>query len=101
MNVGDLRKAIDNLPDDMLVFFRRVAPVAGNIEMAGSANKDLYYSFGVAHDCLIIEPITDDEDGEAQQTRALDKVPVRIGDPCPTCGGCDVQCAECLAALCQ
>lgn len=33
--------------------------------------------------------------------RALDKVPVRIGDPCSKCGGCDVQCAECLAALCQ
>ncbi len=33
--------------------------------------------------------------------RALDKVPVRIGDACPNCGGCDVQCAECLAALCQ
>ncbi len=32
---------------------------------------------------------------------ALDKVPVRLGDACPTCGGCDVQCAECLAALCQ
>jgi hypothetical protein len=31
----------------------------------------------------------------------LDKVPVRLGDPCPKCGGCDVQCAECLAALCQ
>ena len=37
----------------------------------------------------------------AQQQRALDKVPVRLGDPCSQCGGCDVQCAECLAALCQ
>lgn len=32
----------------------------------------------------------------AQQSQALDKVPVRLGDACPTCGGCDVQCAECL-----
>lgn len=31
----------------------------------------------------------------------LDKVPVCIGDACPKCGGCDVQCAECLAGLCQ
>ena len=29
----------------------------------------------------------------------LDKVPVRLGDACPTCGGCDVQCAECLSKL--
>ncbi len=101
MNVGELRNVIENLPNDMPVFFRRVAPVAGNIETAGSANKDTFSSFGVVQDCLIIEPITDDKDGEAQQARALDKVPVRIGDACPTCGGCDVQCAECLAALCQ
>ena len=33
--------------------------------------------------------------------RALDKVPVRLSDACPTCGGCDVQCAECLSALCK
>ena len=33
--------------------------------------------------------------------RILDKVPVRIGDACPTCGGCDIQCAECLAELCH
>lgn len=31
--------------------------------------------------------------------RALDKVPVRIGDACPTCGGCDVQCAECITEI--
>ena len=79
MNVGELRNAIENLPNDMPVFFRRVAPVAGNIETAGSANKDTFSSFGVVQDCLIIEPITDDEDGEAQQSRAL--------DICPRCKG--------------
>lgn len=79
MNVGELRNAIENLPNDMPVFFRRVAPVAGNIEKAGSANKDTFSSFGVVQDCLIIEPITDDEDGEAQQTR--------VPDVCPVCGG--------------
>jgi hypothetical protein len=62
MNVGDLRKSIENLPDDMLVFFRRVAPIAGNIELSGAANKDTYYSFGVAHDCLIIEQVPDEDD---------------------------------------
>ena len=71
MNVGELRNAIENLPNDMPVFFRRVAPVAGNIETAGSANKDTFSSFGVVQDCLIIEPITDDEDGEVQ--RAVDQ----------------------------
>lgn len=79
MNVGELRNAIENLPNDMPVFFRRVAPVAGNIETAGSANKDTFSSFGVVQDCLIIEPITDDEDGEAQQTR--------VPDVCPADGG--------------
>jgi len=82
MNVGELRNAIENLPNDMPVFFRRVAPVAGNIETAGSANKDTFSSFGVVQDCLIIEPITDDEDGEAQQTLALDAA----SSACPKCG---------------
>lgn len=39
--------------------------------------------------------------GSRPTQHALDKVPVRLGDACPKCGGCDVQCAECLAALCQ
>ncbi len=61
MNVGDLRKAIENISDDIPVFFRRVAPITGNIEMAGSVNKDTFSSFGIVEDCLIIEPMVDDE----------------------------------------
>ena len=64
MNVGELRKAIENIPDDTPVFFRRIAPIAGNIEMAGSANIDTFSSFGVIQDCIIIEPVADEEEAK-------------------------------------
>ena len=57
------------------------------------------YVGGVCRSFLVEDVLTKMD--AVEQPRALDKVPVRLGDACPKCGGCDVQCAECLASLCQ
>jgi len=64
MSVKDLRDAIKDLPGDLPVYFRRVAPITGNIEEAGSAHLDTFSSFGVVDQCLIIEPMKDDAEDE-------------------------------------
>jgi hypothetical protein len=56
LTVGSLKTIIKDLPDDYLIFFRRVAPIAGNIESAYHAEVSTYGSFGVALHCVIIEP---------------------------------------------
>lgn len=59
MNVKELRQAISDLPEDMEVMFRRIAPFCGNVESAGSAKVSTYGFFGESIPCVIIEPITD------------------------------------------
>ena len=66
MTVKDLRESIDGLPNDLPVFFRRISPVAGNIEQAGAANLSKFSSFGVIDQCLIIEPMSDVADKEQE-----------------------------------
>lgn len=61
LTVKQLKEAIESLPDDLPVFFRRIAPLCGNIESAGDAKLDEYAFFGMTAPCLIIEPIGDDE----------------------------------------
>lgn len=64
MNIKQLKAAIANMPDEWDVYFRRVAPICGNIEYAGSINADKMSSFGVVHDCAIIEPMRDSDESE-------------------------------------
>ena len=56
MNVGDLKKQIGDLPDDLEVFIRAKVNPCGNIIEARKANKDTYGFFGKSIDCVIIEP---------------------------------------------
>ena len=62
MTIAQLKKAIVDMPDDWPVYFRRVAPLCGNIEEAGTVNADKYAFFGGLYDCAIIEPCRDDEE---------------------------------------
>lgn len=67
LTVKKLKHQIENMPDDMPVFFRRVAPICGNIEEANAAILSEYSFFGHVSPCIIIEPFvaTEDEaDGE-------------------------------------
>lgn len=64
LTVRQLKDAIESMPDDLPVFFRRIAPICGNIESAGKASLDEYSSFGIVERCLIIEPISNNLDTE-------------------------------------
>jgi hypothetical protein len=64
MTVKALRAALDGLDDDLPVFFRRVAPVCGNIEEAGRVEVSTYAFFGIENPCAIIEPMADEDDEE-------------------------------------
>lgn len=62
LTVKELRQLIEGVGDDLPVFFRRVAPIAGNIEEAGTAIVVEYGFFGLSLPCLIIEPMAGDEE---------------------------------------
>lgn len=62
LTVKKLKEQIESMPDDMPVFFRRIAPLCGNIELAGIAKLDEYAFFGMVEPCVIIEPLSDDDD---------------------------------------
>lgn len=62
LTVKQLKEQLERMPDDTPVFFRRIAPFCGNIESAGIAKLDEYSSFGIVEPCVIIEPISDDEE---------------------------------------
>jgi len=62
LTVKKLKSQIENLPDDMLVFFRRVAPCCGTIEEASAAISSQFYAFGNVYPCLIIEPFEAEHD---------------------------------------
>lgn len=56
MTVKDIRKALDGLDDELEIYFRRVAPLCGNIEGAYHLSKSHMSFFGQSFPCLIIEP---------------------------------------------
>lgn len=60
MTVADLRAAMTGVPDDTPVYFRRIAPICGNIEAAGAAALDEASAFGSVFPCIIIEPMQDE-----------------------------------------
>lgn len=64
LKVGDIKKLIADMPDEYEVFFRRVAPICGNIEEAGRIEIGKYSTFGIVIPCVIIEPMADEEDAD-------------------------------------
>ena len=56
LTVGELKKQLGGIADDLPVFFRRIAPLCGNLEEAGAATVDSYAFFGQTSPCIIIEP---------------------------------------------
>jgi len=60
MTVKDLKFAIADLDDKLEVFFRRVAPLTGNIEEAFSVELSEYAFFGQTVPCVILEPAKDE-----------------------------------------
>lgn len=61
ITVGQLKAAIEQLDDSLPVFFRRVAPVCGNIEEAGQVMESTYGFFGKSLPCVIIGPMEDEQ----------------------------------------
>ena len=55
LKVKDLKKALENMDDDLEVYIRH-QHLCGNITEAGECNKDTYGFFGKDIDCVIIEP---------------------------------------------
>ena len=56
MNVGQLKKQIESIPDDTEVFIRCAVNPCGNIITADRAEKSTYGFFGQSIDCIIMEP---------------------------------------------
>jgi hypothetical protein len=63
MKIKELKEQLKNIPDDTEVFIRCAVNPCGNIIEAGSADKSTYGFFGKDIDCIIIEPMsTEDEE---------------------------------------
>ena len=60
LTVFMLKKQLENMDDDLPIFFRRVSPICGNIEEANAAVLSQYASFGFVNPCVIIEPFTEE-----------------------------------------
>jgi hypothetical protein len=63
--VSKLIHSLKKYPKDLPVYFRKIAPCIGNIEMVGMVNLDSYQAFGRSYPCVIIEPYdsaVDEED---------------------------------------
>ncbi len=58
VTVEDLMKNLEKIPKenrDKEVFFRKIAPVIGNIASVDEVKKDTYGFFGKSIDCYILE----------------------------------------------
>lgn len=62
MKIKDIKEAIKNLDNNLEVFIRCTYNPCGNIIEAGKFNKSTYGFFGKSIDCIIIEPIGDEDD---------------------------------------
>jgi len=60
LKVKDLKKLLEDKPDDLPVYFRRIAPITGNIEEVGGCELSQVSFFGCVDECVIIEPMSDD-----------------------------------------
>lgn len=61
MKIKNLKKQIENIPDETDVFIRCCINPCGNIVEARKATKDTYGFFGKSIDCVIMEPDIDEQ----------------------------------------
>ena len=54
VKVGDLKKILSDLPDDLEILVRRIGGI-GNVSEIGSVSKSSYGFFGTSIDCLILD----------------------------------------------
>lgn len=57
LKVGDIKKALENMPDDMEVYIHNTINPCGNISELGKIQEDVYASFGKTYPCLILKSI--------------------------------------------
>lgn len=62
MTVGELIQQLANIDPNIDVYFRRVAPIAGNVASVERVEEDHYSFFGVPVPCVILETYGDDDD---------------------------------------
>ena len=62
LTVGEIKKLLEGIPDDQPAFFRRIAPICGNIEEVGKVAISTYSTFGQVLPCVIFEPMSDEDE---------------------------------------
>ena len=62
MTVGELIQQLANIDPHTDVYFRRIAPIAGNIASVERVDEDHYSFFGVPIPCVILETFSDEEE---------------------------------------
>lgn len=60
MTVKEFKLLLSDKPDNLEVFFRRVAPICGNIKSVGKVEQTTFSTFGIEIPCIIIEPYPDE-----------------------------------------
>jgi hypothetical protein len=60
MKAGEIIKELEKVTPETEVFFRRIAPICGNIEAVGKVSQDKFSSWGFIDSCIIFEPYKDD-----------------------------------------
>lgn len=57
LRVGDIKKALENVPDNMPVFVHNTVNPCGNVSELGKIEEDVYSSFGEINSCLILKSV--------------------------------------------
>jgi hypothetical protein len=55
LTVGDIKKALENVSDDMEIFVQNVVNPFGNISELGKVELSSYSSFGISTACIILK----------------------------------------------
>lgn len=62
MTVGDLRKALNDYPDDMKVMTKKTE-IFGNVAHVNSVRKDSYGSMGISVPCVLLTDEFEESEG--------------------------------------
>lgn len=57
LKVGDLKKALENISDDVEVFVHNVINPCGNISELGKVEETTYSVFGELEPCVILKSV--------------------------------------------
>jgi hypothetical protein len=57
LKVGDLKKALENISDDVEVFVHNVVNPCGNISELGKVEETTYSVFGELEPCVILKSV--------------------------------------------